>query len=81
MGASFAVNDEVGWGDDQLASYFFQQEQQKLKKKFSSIIDAYTMASGAASDMVLAPKDSGAYQEAKNIFDEAIAYIKIFKGR
>ena len=79
MEDAYALNDEVCWGDAQLASHFLHAEENRIKARFSSLIDAYKMASGAASDMLLVPKESKAYQEAEKILDEAMAFVKIFK--
>ncbi|MDD5433163.1 MAG: hypothetical protein PHE77_00670 [Candidatus Pacebacteria bacterium] len=79
MGA-YAVNDDVAWGDDKIASHLKKQEEH-LKTKFSSLLDAQLQASGAAADMLYGVKGSLLYKEAEKILDEAIAYIKKFKEK
>ena len=76
----YTVNDDVTWGDDIIASHLKSKEE-KLFSKFSSLIDAYLQASGAAADMVYGLKDSPPYKEAEEIFNEAMAYIRKFKAR
>ena len=64
--------------DDAIAAHLAEKEE-NLKRKFSSLIDAYIMASGAAKDMLYGVKGSVLYNEAEKIFNEAITYIHLKK--
>jgi len=63
--------------DDAIAAHL--EKEENLKRKFSSLIDAYIMASGAAQEMKSGVKGSALYKEAEIIFNEAIAYIHLKK--